>query len=158
VELYNSFPTVHGVVHTHSTYAVAWAQALLPIPIFGTTHADQTVHDIPCTPLLEEEFITGNYEIETGRQILRHLSSLRLSEKDVEMILVGGHGPFVWGGSVEAALHNAIALEEIARMAYLTRTITTDANRLSDALRRKHYERKHGAGAYYGQTNAGKER
>ena len=152
VELYRAYPQLRSIVHTHSPYAVAWAQALKAIPIYGTTHADQTVHDVPCTPSMEREYIEGDYELETGRQIIRHLAAIGLSPDEVEMVLVGSHGPFVWGRSAEKAVQNAVALEEIARMAFLTWSIDSEASRLSEDLRHKHYMRKHGPNAYYGQA------
>lgn len=150
--LYRAFPSIRGICHTHSPYAVGWAQALRPIPIFGTTHADQSTRDIPCTPPMEEERITGDYEEETGRQIVRHFRREGLDPDEVEMVLVGCHGPFTWGTSVSKALGNAIALEEIAKMAMITLSVNPNATRLPEALQKKHYERKHGPNAYYGQN------
>lgn len=155
LELYRAFPSIRGIVHTHSTYAVAWAQARLEIPIFGTTHADQTVRNIPCAPPLESQYVKGNYEYETGRQIIRYLESLETGPEEIEMFLVGCHGPFTWGNSVQKALENAVALEEIAYMAYLTVMIRPNAERLPDELRQKHYLRKRGPEAYYGQKHRG---
>lgn len=149
--LYRAFPDLRGICHTHSPYAVGWAQALQPIPIFGTTHADQTTHDVPCTPPMDEARIAGNYEEETGRQIVTHFQDNDLDPTEVEMVLVGCHGPFTWGSSVKKAVENAIALEEIAKMATITLTVNPEARRLPDALKKKHYERKHGPDAYYGQ-------
>lgn len=151
LELYRAFPGVRAIVHTHSPYAAGWAQALMPIPVLGTTHADQTTEAIPCTPPLEEVYIQGDYETETGRQIIRHLQNLSLDARDMEMILVGHHGPFAWGSSVQKALDNAVALEEIAKMAYITKSIRPDSPELPESLKRKHYLRKHGPEAYYGQ-------
>ena len=155
LELYRSFPSVRGIVHTHSTYAVAWAQACTDIPIFGTTHADHMVHDIPCTPPLESRYVRRNYEHETGRQIVRHLVSLDAGPEEIEMILVGCHGPFTWASNIRKALENAVALEEIARMAYHTKMIRPDTERLPEELRQKHYRRKHGPDEYYGQKYSG---
>lgn len=149
--LYRSFPHIRGIVHTHSTHAVGWAQALTPIPILGTTHADHTTGDIPCTPPMDEARVTGNYEEETGNQIVEHFRRLGLDPAEVEMVLVGCHGPFVWGRSVRKAVDNAIALEEIAHMATVTRIVDPAAERLPAVLRQKHWERKHGKDAYYGQ-------
>lgn len=149
--LYKTWADIGGIVHTHSTYAVAWAQAGLDIPIFGTTHADHTHHDIPCAPALTDALIAGDYEHETGNQIIDLFAHKSLSHKEVEMVLLQHHGPFTWGKTAEKAVYNSAVLEEIARMAYLTRQINPDTPRLNDALRTKHYERKHGTTAYYGQ-------
>ena len=149
--LYRSFPGIRGIVHTHSTFAVGWAQALRPIPIFGTTHADLTTFDIPCTAPMDESRVTGDYETETGNQIVQHFHENDLDPQDVQMVLVGCHGPFTWGSTIAKAVENAIALEEIAKMAAITESVNRQADRLPDALREKHWERKHGKDAYYGQ-------
>jgi L-ribulose-5-phosphate 4-epimerase len=149
--LYKNWNDISGIVHTHSTYATAWAQAQLPIPIFGTTHADHLTVDIPCAPPMNDEMIKGNYEYETGFQIINHFKNLELSYKEVEMILVGNHAPFTWGKSAEKAVYNSAVLEAVAQMALLTQQINPSAPRLKDSLIQKHFERKHGAGAYYGQ-------
>jgi len=149
--LYNEWPLIGGIVHTHSTYATAWAQSLRDIPIYGTTHADHLTCDIPCAPPMEDNMIAGNYEHETGYQIINCMKWKELSYEEVEMILVGSHGPFTWGTSPAKAVYNSAVLEELARMAFLTEQIAPGARRLKDALIRKHYERKHGPGSYYGQ-------
>lgn len=149
--LYSHWPEIGGIVHTHSTYATAWAQTLLDIPIFGTTHADHLTVDIPCAPPMDDEMIKGDYEYQTGFQIINCLKSRNLSYKEVEMILVGNHAPFTWGKTCDKAVYNSAVLESVAQMAYLTRQIRPDAPRLKEALIRKHYERKHGPDAYYGQ-------
>lgn len=149
--LYKQWPAIGGIVHTHSTYATAWAQTLLDIPIFGTTHADHNTVDIPCAPPMDDKMIQGDYEYETGFQIIHCLAQKKLSYEEVEMILVGNHAPFTWGKTPEKAVYNSAVLESIAKMAYLTRQIRPDAPRLKDSLIRKHYERKHGPDAYYGQ-------
>jgi L-ribulose-5-phosphate 4-epimerase len=149
--LYRAFPDIRGIVHTHSPWAVGWAQALCPIPIFGTTHADQTTIDIPCTPPMADERVAGDYEEETGNQIVEHFRDHGLDPAEVPMVLVGCHGPFAWGRTIQKAVENAIALEEIAKMAAITRAVNPQAARLPEALRRKHWERKHGKDAYYGQ-------
>jgi L-ribulose-5-phosphate 4-epimerase len=149
--LYKHWENIGGVVHTHSTYGTAWAQAQKAIPIFGTTHADHLTVDIPCAPPMDDAMIKGNYEYETGFQIINHFESLGLSHKEVEMILVGNHAPFTWGKTAEKAVYNSAVLEAVARMALLTQQINAQAPRLKDSLIEKHYERKHGAGAYYGQ-------
>ncbi len=149
--LYKHWENIGGVVHTHSTYGTAWAQAQKAIPIFGTTHADHLTVDIPCAPPMDDAMIKGNYEYETGFQIINHFESLGLSHKEVEMILVGNHAPFTWGKTAEKAVYNSAVLEAVAQMALLTQQINAQAPRLKDSLIEKHYERKHGAGAYYGQ-------
>ena len=149
--LYKNFETIGGIAHTHSTYATAWAQSLRDIPIYGTTHADHTTYDIPCAAPMNDEMIQGNYEYETGFQIINALKAKKLSYTDIEMILVGNHAPFTWGKDASKAVYNSAVLEEIAKMAFITETIKTDALRLKDALIKKHYERKHGKDSYYGQ-------
>ena len=149
--LYKHWDKINGIVHTHSTYATAWAQSLRDIPIYGTTHADHTTCDIPCAAPMSDEMIKGNYEYETGFQIITALKEKNLSYEDVEMILVGNHAPFTWGKTAAKAVYNSAVLEEIAKMAYLTESIKADALRLKDALIKKHYERKHGPESYYGQ-------
>jgi len=149
--LYKNWDGIAGIVHTHSTFATAWAQAQAPIPIFGTTHADHLTVDIPCAPPMDDKMIKGNYEYETGFQIINHFKSLGLSYKEVEMILVGNHAPFTWGKTAEKAVYNSAVLETVAQMALLTQQINSLAPRLKDSLIQKHYDRKHGSGAYYGQ-------
>jgi len=149
--LYKSWENIGGIVHTHSRYAVSWAQAQLDIPIFGTTHADHLTSDIPCAPPMSDELIEGDYEHSTGQQILDCFTEKQLSYKEVEMVLVGNHGPFSWGKNAEKAVYNSKVLEELAHMAYLTLQINVNAPRLKEALIRKHYMRKHGKDAYYGQ-------
>ena len=150
--LYKHWAEIGGIVHTHSTYGTAWAQAQRAIPIFGTTHADHLTVDIPCAPPMADEMIKGNYEYETGFQIMNHFESLGLSYKEVEMILVGNHAPFTWGKTAEKAVYNSAVLETVAQMALLTEQINPQAPKLKDSLIEKHYERKHGKGAYYGQS------
>jgi len=149
--LYKHWEKIGAIVHTHSTFATAWAQAQRDIPIFGTTHADHNVVDIPCAPPMSDEMIKGNYEYETGFQIMNCFKERKLSYEEVEMVLVGNHAPFTWGKTAEKAVYNAAVLEEIARMSYLTEQINPNAPRLKDALIKKHFERKHGKDAYYGQ-------
>lgn len=149
--LYAKWANIKSIVHTHSMYATAWAQSQQDIPIFGTTHADHLTVDIPCAPPMNDEMIKGNYEFETGYQIINELNSRKLSYEDVEMILVGNHAPFTWGKTADKAVYNSVVLESIAKMALLTRQINPDAPRLKDALIDKHYQRKHGKNAYYGQ-------
>jgi L-ribulose-5-phosphate 4-epimerase len=149
--LYKHWNNIGGIVHTHSTYATAWAQAQRDIPIFGTTHADHTTVDIPCAPPMADSMIEGNYEYETGFQIINCLAERNLSYEDLEMILIGNHAPFTWGKSPDKAVYNSAVLESIAQMAMLTEQINSAAPRLKETLIRKHFERKHGPDAYYGQ-------
>ena len=149
--LYRHWLTIGGIVHTHSTYATAWAQSQRDIPIFGTTHADHNTVDIPCAPPMSDAMISGNYEYETGFQIMNALKGKGLTYEDIEMILVGNHAPFTWGKTPEKAVYNSAVLESIAQMAMLTEQINPKAPRLQASLIKKHFERKHGPGSYYGQ-------
>lgn len=149
--LYKHCLNIGGIVHTHSTYATAWAQTLLDIPIFGTTHADHLTHDIPCAAPMSDEMINGDYEHETGFQIINALKEKGFTYEDVEMILVGNHAPFTWGKTVKKAVYNSAVLEEVAKMAYLTLQINPNAARLKESIIEKHYDRKHGSESYYGQ-------
>jgi len=149
--LYKHWEKIGAIVHTHSTYATAWAQSQRDIPIFGTTHADHTTADIPCAPPMNDEMIKGDYEHETGFQIMNCFAEKGLSYEDVEMVLVGNHAPFTWGKTADKAVYNSAVLENVAQMAFLTEQINPSAPRLKDALIRKHYDRKHGANSYYGQ-------
>ncbi len=150
--LYKHWLSIGSIVHTHSTYGTAWAQTQRDIPIYGTTHADHTTIDIPCAPPMSDQMITGNYEYETGIQIINCLQEKGLSYEEVEMILVGNHAPFTWGKTPEKAVYNSAVLESIAQMAYLTEQIRPDSPRLKEALIKKHFERKHGPDSYYGQV------
>jgi L-ribulose-5-phosphate 4-epimerase len=150
--LYKHWENIHGIAHTHSTYATSWAQAQRDIPIYGTTHADHITVDIPCAPPMGDEMIKGNYEYETGFQIMNCFKERGLSYEEVEMILVGNHAPFTWGKTAAKAVYNSAVLESVAEMAYLTEQIKIDASRLKEALIRKHFERKHGPDSYYGQS------
>ena len=149
--LYKHWETIGGIVHTHSVYGTAWAQSQRDIPIFGTTHADYNTVDIPCAPPMGDDRIEGNYELETGFQIINCFKDKGLDYKEVEMVLVGNHAPFTWGKNADKAVHNSAVLEQIAQMALLTEQINPKAPRLKEALIRKHYERKHGPDSYYGQ-------
>ena len=149
--LYRHWEDIGGIAHTHSTYATAWAQAGRDIPIFGTTHADHNTVDIPCAPPMDDGMIEGDYEHETGFQILNCFKERGLDYKEVEMILVGNHAPFTWGKTAEKAVYNSAVLEAVAQMALLTEKINPSAPRLKDALVKKHFERKHGPHSYYGQ-------
>jgi len=147
--LYKNFPGIGGITHTHSTYAVAWAQAMKPVPVFGTTHADYMTVDIPVTEVMSDEMVCGDYEEETGNLIIKRFGDL--SFKKIEMVLVACHGPFTWGTTPQKAVYNSVMLEELARMAYLTLQINDKTPRLKKLLIDKHYQRKHGKNAYYGQ-------
>ena len=149
--LYSQWDFIGGIAHTHSLYAVSWAQAQRDIPIFGTTHADHLTEDIPCAPPMSDALVQGNYEHNTGIQISACFQQKNLNPREVEMILLGNHGPFCWGNSAAKAVYNARVLEEIAHMAYLTLEINPKAARLKESLIQKHYNRKHGKNAYYGQ-------
>lgn len=149
--LYKHWPDVGAIVHTHSRFATAWAQAQRDIPIYGTTHADHNTVDIPCAPPMNDDMIAGNYEHETGFQILNCFKDRNLDYREVEMILVGNHAPFTWGKTADKAVYNSAVLEAVAEMAYVTEQLNPKAPRLKDALIKKHYERKHGPHSYYGQ-------
>ena len=149
--LYKHWEKIGGIVHTHSTYATSWAQAQRDIPIFGTTHADHNTVDIPCAPPMNDEMIQGDYEYQTGFQIMNAFRDRGLSYEEVEMVLVGNHAPFTWGKTPDKAVYNSAVLESIAQMAYLTEQISDAAPRLKDSRIKKHYERKHGPHSYYGQ-------
>ncbi|HPR01682.1 MAG TPA: L-ribulose-5-phosphate 4-epimerase [Saprospiraceae bacterium] len=149
--LYRQWSTLGGIVHTHSTYATSWAQTQLDIPILGTTHADHLTVDIPCAPVMDDEMIQGNYEHETGFQILNDFKRRDYLPEEVEMVLVANHAPFTWGKTVAKAVYNSAVLEQIAQMAWIAHSVRPDVPRLKDALIRKHYARKHGKNAYYGQ-------
>lgn len=149
--LYKHWPEIGGISHTHSTYATAWAQSLKDIPILGTTHADHLTVDVPCASPMADEMIKGNYEHQTGYQILNLFEERNLSYKEVEMMLVGNHAPFTWGDSAEKAVYNSAVLEQLAQMAYISLQIDPDVSRMKDSLIKKHYDRKHGDDAYYGQ-------
>ncbi len=147
--LYQHFPNIGGVAHTHSEYATAWAQACQAIPCFGTTHADYFHGPVPVTESLTEQEIKTDYEKNTGLAICRTVGGLNADS--VPAVLVAGHGPFTWGASASDAAHNAVILEYVARMAYHTIRIAEDAEPISRHLHDKHFLRKHGSKAYYGQ-------
>lgn len=146
--IYRAFPKVGGVVHTHSTYAVAWAQAGYDVPSLGTTHADYFHNSIPCTEALTDEQINGDYELETGNVIVERFKGL--DPVATPGVLVKNHGPFAWGKDADQAVYHATVLEKVSEMAYLTRVLNPSAS-ISDALVEKHYMRKHGPNATYGQ-------
>lgn len=148
--LYTEFPEIGGIAHTHSEYATSWAQARKPIPCFGTTHADYFHGPVPVTGDIPDEEITEEYEKNTGYAIVRALQ--HTSPLETPGALVANHGPFAWGKDAESAAHNAVILEAIARMAYFTLNINSSAEPAKRTLHDKHYLRKHGKGAYYGQA------
>jgi len=152
--LYNAFPEIGGVAHTHSEYATAWAQARKPIPCFGTTHADYFHGPVPVTPVLLDQEIAGEYERTTGDAIVRALEGTDCTA--TPGVLVANHGPFTWGVDATAAAHHAVILEAIAKMAYLTISIHPSAPPIGKTLHDKHYLRKHGRSAYYGQPKDSK--
>jgi len=146
--LYKAFEHIGGVVHTHSTYATAWAQAGVSLPIIGTTHADYFGDDVPCTRDMNEAEVKGNYEQETGTVIIERF--LKLNSSHIPGVLVKNHGPFTWGKTPHEAVHNSVVLEEIARMAFISFGVNPNLT-MNPLLTEKHFSRKHGAGAYYGQ-------
>ena len=148
--LYRAFTEIGGVVHTHSEYATAWAQARREIPCFGTTHADYFHGPVPVTDRMSDDGIAGDYEQNTGYAITRAFRNKNPGA--VPAVLVANHGPFTWGLNVEAAAHNAVILEAIARMAYFTATLNQQAGPIARALHDRHYLRKHGSNSYYGQA------
>lgn len=154
VALYKAFPEIGGVAHTHSEYATAWAQARQPIPCFGTTHADYFHGPVPVTEVLASHDIVGDYELNTGHAIAKTFQKNDYAR--IPAVLVANHGPFCWGSDAAAAAHNAVILESIARMAYFTRGINVDAQPIGRELHDKHFLRKHGATAYYGQPKGSK--
>ena len=149
LELYRRFPEIGGVAHTHSTFAVSFAQAASEIPCYGTTHADFAFGAVPCTRDLTKDEIEGEYELNTGKVIAETFEKGNIDCNAVPAVLVHSHGPFTWGKNGMEAAKNSAILEEVAKMAYLSRTL--EAKPASEDIRKKHYYRKHGAGAYYGQ-------
>ena len=150
--LYRAYPEIGGIVHTHSRWATAWAQAGRGIPPYGTTHGDYFYGEIPCTRKMTPQEIGGEYELETGNVIIETFAGR--SAKDIPAVLVHSHGPFAWGTDPQNAVHNAVVLEELAFMAFHTEALTPRIPPMQQELLDKHYLRKHGAGAYYGQTQA----
>ena len=150
LELYKHFSGIGGVAHTHSEFATAWAQAETPIPCFGTTHADSFHGPVPVTERMTPAEIAGDYEKETGTVICRTFS--KIDPKAIPGVLVAGHAPFCWGANAAEAAHNAAILEYVARMAYYTLSINAESRPLARELHDKHFLRKHGQNAYYGQV------
>ena len=150
-ELYKAFPEIGGIVHTHSSYATSWAQAGRSIPCYGTTHADYIYGEVPCLRCLNAEEIAEDYERNTGRLIVSEFLRMCKDPVSVPAVLCKNHGPFTWGKDAKEAVHNAVVLEEVAKMAYRTESINHHVQPAPQELMDKHYYRKHGANAYYGQ-------
>lgn len=150
LELYRQFPSIGGVVHTHSKWATIWAQAGQGIPCRGTTHADYFYGEIPCTRPLTEEEVESGYELNTGRVIVGRFQEM--DYQAVPAVLVAEHGPFTWGKDCHEAVHNSVVLEQVAEMAFFTRLLTGHDRPISGHVLEKHYQRKHGPAAYYGQN------
>ena len=151
IYLYQKWGEINSICHTHSTYAVGWSQSLQDVTIYGTTHADHLTKDIPCTSPMEDSLIEGNYELNTGVQIVNHFNYNKLDPKEVQMCLVGSHGPFTWGNDEIESIYNSVVLEEICKMAFITKKINPEVKRIKKTLIDKHYKRKHGKDSYYGQ-------
>jgi L-ribulose-5-phosphate 4-epimerase len=151
IVLYKSFPAIGGIVHTHSSWATVWAQAGRGIPAFGTTHADYFYGEIPCTRPMTEAEIRGAYELETGNVIVETFTSNGIDPNQVPSVLVYSHAPFSWGKDPHQAVHNAVVLEEVAKMGHRTLDLNPEASPMDQELLDRHYLRKHGANAYYGQ-------
>ncbi len=151
IELYKAYPQINAVVHTHSSYATTFAQAKIDIPALGTTHADYFYGSIPCTRLMRDDEIKGHYERETGKVIIETLQERNLSPDEISAVLVASHGPFGWGKSAKKAVENAVVLEEVAKMALRNLMLNPNIESMQQTLLDKHYLRKHGANAYYGQ-------
>ncbi|MEI3188254.1 L-ribulose-5-phosphate 4-epimerase [Hominiventricola filiformis] len=151
LELYKAFPEIGGIIHTHSSYATSWAQAGRSIPCYGTTHADYMYGDIPCMRCLNKEEIEEAYEANTGHLIVNYFKESGRNPMDVPACLCKNHGPFAWGKDPHEAVHNAVVLEEVAKMAYRAEVIEPRIQPAPQELQDKHYYRKHGANAYYGQ-------
>ncbi|OJU48847.1 MAG: L-ribulose-5-phosphate 4-epimerase [Bacteroidales bacterium 45-6] len=148
--LYKAFPNVGGIVHTHSTYATAWSQAGIDLPSIGTTHADYFKDNIPCTRDMTKEEIENQYELETGNVIIECFRSANLNEDYTPGVLVNNHGPFSWGKDPHNAVHNAVVLEQVAKMASISFAVNPNL-KMNEELIKKHFFRKHGPDAYYGQ-------
>ena len=153
LELYKAFPEIGGIVHTHSSYATSWAQAGRSIPCYGTTHADYIYGEVPCVRCLTKEEIDEAYETNTGKLIVAEFKRRKKEIMAVPAVLCKNHGPFTWGKDAKDAVHNAVVLEEVAKMAYRTESINSKVEPAPQELQDKHYYRKHGAGAYYGQED-----
>ena len=152
IELYKAFPEIGGIVHTHSSYATSWAQAGRGIPCYGTTHADYLYGEVPCVRNLTKEEIDEAYEKNTGVLIADHFEACGIDSEAMPAVLCKNHGPFTWGKDAAEAVHNAVVLEEVAKMATRTELINPKVQPAPDCIRDKHFFRKHGANAYYGQN------
>ena len=152
MELYKAYPEIGGIVHTHSSYATSWAQAGRSIPCYGTTHADYIYGEVPCLRCLAKEEIEEAYEQNTGLLIVNEFKKMNKDVMAVPAVLCKNHGPFAWGKDANEAVHNAVVLEEVAKMAYRAETINPRIQPAPQELQDKHYFRKHGANAYYGQS------
>ncbi len=148
IVLYKAFSNIRGIVHTHSTYATAWAQAGIDLPNIGTTHADYFSDAIPCTPDMTQTEVEGEYEVETGNVIVKRFEGL--NPDHIPGVLVKNHGPFSWGTSAGDAVHNAVVMEQVAKMAHIAYSVNPNLT-MNEHLITKHFYRKHGPGAYYGQ-------
>ena len=148
IVLYKAFSNIRGIVHTHSTYATAWAQAGIDLPNIGTTHADYFSDAIPCTPDMTQAEVEGEYEVETGNVIVKRFEGL--NPDHIPGVLVKNHGPFSWGTSAGDAVHNAVVMEQVAKMAHIAYSVNPNLT-MNEHLITKHFYRKHGPGAYYGQ-------
>jgi L-ribulose-5-phosphate 4-epimerase len=155
--LYRAFPAIAAIVHTHSRYATAWAQAEREVPCLGTTHADHFDGPVPVTRRLRDDEIEADYEANTGRVIVERFATASLDPLRLPGVLVARHGPFAWGESTRAALDNAIALEEVASVALHTERLRPGVGPIDEVLLRRHFERKHGPAAYYGQRRASRD-
>ena len=151
IALYNQYPELGGVVHTHSRWATVWAQAGMSIPPLGTTHADYFYGAIPCTRRLTQEEIEGEYELNTGKVIIETFTNLGVNPVHVPGVVCYSHGPFAWGKNPDEAVHNAVVMEEVAMMALNTKLLNPSISDVDSYLLDKHFLRKHGANAYYGQ-------
>ena len=151
LELYKKYPEIGGIVHTHSTEAVAWAQAGRDIPLYGTTHADYFLGAIPCTRSLTDEEIAGEYEKNTGLVIVETFEERKINPMYTPAVLCRNHGPFTWGKNAAEAVHNSVVLEEVSKMARFSEMISPSIQPAPDSIKDKHFYRKHGANAYYGQ-------
>ena len=151
IELYKKYPVIGGIVHTHSPEAVSWAQAGRDIPLYGTTHADYFLGPIPCARNLTQEEIDAGYEANTGVVIIETFEERGINPEYTPAVLCKNHGPFTWGKDAAEAVHNAVVLEEVAKMARNTEALNKDVEPAPDSIKNKHFYRKHGENAYYGQ-------
>ncbi len=151
IELYKKYEEINGVVHTHSTWATGWAQAKIGVRPLGTTHCDYFYGEIPCTRELRKEEVEENYEKNTGLVILEELEVRNIEPLSIPGVLVASHGPFSWGKDPKNAVHNAVVLEEVSKMNFISQSLSPNVDRINDYILDKHYLRKHGKNAYYGQ-------